>query len=128
LVAEALNILLVKQLDNWIGRRNALGQQKKDMKGKTMGSDDEGRSSYMDLLVTTLMEHEKNMDRLLEKLERIAKNLALVLEQTSLKAGKLTAKEERPQEKPDSDNLTYIKININRPVHEVLEILESLKK
>jgi len=93
-----------------------------------MSSNDEGRSSYMDLLVTTLMEHEKNMDRLLEKLERIAKNLALVFEQTSQKAEKRAVKEERPQEKPDSDNLTYIKININRPVHEVLEILESLKK
>jgi hypothetical protein len=34
-----------------------------------MNSEDGGRSNYLDLLITTLMEHEKNLDGLIERLE-----------------------------------------------------------
>jgi hypothetical protein len=39
-----------------------------------MNSEDGGRSNYLDLLITTLMEHEKNLDGLIERLENLYRN------------------------------------------------------
>jgi hypothetical protein len=38
--------------------------------------------NYMDLMIKTLMKHEKNMDRLLEKTEKICADLKKILEKT----------------------------------------------
>jgi hypothetical protein len=38
--------------------------------------------NYMDLMIKTLMEHEKNMDRLIEKTEKISEDLRKILEKT----------------------------------------------
>jgi len=40
-----------------------------------MSAEERGRSSYLDLLITTLAEHEKTLDSLVNKLEKIAENL-----------------------------------------------------
>jgi len=42
--------------------------------------EDAGRASFLDLLITTLQEHEKNMDSLIERLERIVQELTDLLE------------------------------------------------
>jgi len=42
--------------------------------------EDVGRASFLDLLITTLQEHEKNMDSLIERLERIVQELTDLLE------------------------------------------------
>jgi len=93
-----------------------------------MNINNEGRSSYLDLLITTLMEHEEKTDRLLEKLEKIVRNLSTTFEQTSLKPERIVIKEEGREEKSDSDTVIYVKINANRPLQEALKIIESLKK
>jgi len=42
--------------------------------------EDVGRASFLDLLITTLQEHEKNLDSLIERLERIVQELTDLLE------------------------------------------------
>jgi len=41
-----------------------------------MSEADKGRPSYLDLLVATLMEHEKDLDRLVEKLEKASTKIS----------------------------------------------------
>jgi hypothetical protein len=43
-----------------------------------MNSEDIGRSNYLDLLITTLLEHEKNLDSLIERLEKLYQNSKLI--------------------------------------------------
>ena len=49
-------------------------KQYKTYRGHFMNSEDRGRSNYLDLLITTLMEHEKNLDSLIERLEILYRN------------------------------------------------------
>jgi len=93
-----------------------------------MSNGDEGRSSYLDLLITTLMEHEKNMDRLLGKLEKISEGLLKVSEGAELKTEKSVIRKEKSEKAGDSDAIIYMKIKIDRPLDEVLRIIESLKE
>ena len=94
-----------------------------------MSSEERGRSSYLDLLITTLMEHEKNLDGLVDKLESIYKSLTSIYEGAELKSPKPTV--EKKNAKADllkSDTLVYMKIRLNRELDEVIKIIESLKE
>jgi len=94
-----------------------------------MTAEERGRSSYLDLLITTLMEHEKNMDGLVERLEKIAKELAVNYEEAGLKAQKEIAKKERDKTvESDLDTVVYMRIKIGRPIDETVKIIESLKE
>ncbi|MBS7614463.1 hypothetical protein KEJ18_01830 [Candidatus Bathyarchaeota archaeon] len=97
-----------------------------------MSSEERGRSSYLDLLITTLMEHEKNLDALIEKFEKLCENLQAVYKEAG-KAKKTDAKATSLEEKTDlpsgnQDTLVYLKVKINRPIDEVIRILETLKE
>lgn len=82
--------------------------------------------AYLDLLATTLTEHEKTLDKLIERLEKISKNLAQLAHITEVEE---VAKPEIATVKPEGlETLTYIKIKLNRPVNEFKQILESLKE
>ena len=74
--------------------------------------------AYLDLLVSTLTEHEKALDRIIERLEGITQNLTEIAQHAK------TTK--TPPGEPES--LVYIKMNIKRPIEEVKKILESLKE
>jgi len=91
-------------------------------------SEDMGRSSYLDLLVAVLSQHEKNMDKIIEKMEKLLKDLGTTDrgERTSDK-NSVTIKEAELSS-TSSDTLTYMKIKLNRPLDEVLTILKSLKE
>ena len=98
-----------------------------------MDSEERGRSSYLDLLITTLMEHEKNLDALIEKIEKIYEDLRSVYEEASkteknvsVKTSDLKEKTETPSGEPDT--LVYLKVKVNRPIDEMVKILETLKE
>jgi len=93
-----------------------------------MSKGDEGRSSYLDLLISTITEHEKNMDKILEKLEEISEALLIVFEQARLKTGQSVVKKEKGMKEDDLDTLIYMKLKIDHPLEHVLKILESLKE
>jgi len=80
-----------------------------------MSGEERGRTSYIDLLISTLMEHEKNLDTLLEKLEKIVKDLS-------------TAREASNTDSEISNTLIYMKIKVDRPIDDILKIIESLKE
>jgi len=96
-----------------------------------MSEADRGRPSYLDLLVATLMEHEKDLDRLVEKLEKASTKLSAARKTAGSKTqDKPTEKEKETDKKPapDSRSLVYIKIGLDRPIDEVIKIIESLRE
>jgi hypothetical protein len=96
-----------------------------------MSEADKGRPSYLDLLVATLMEHEKDLDRLVEKLEKASTKISAARKTAGSKTkDKPIEKEEETQQKPASDSrsLVYMKIGLDRPIDEVIKIIESLKE
>jgi len=94
-----------------------------------MSSSDQGRSSYLDLLIATLSEHEKTMDRLIEKMEKLSRDLLKAHGRLDTKVinQKGGAKKKSPDIE-DSGTITYMKIKINRPVDQITKILETLKE
>jgi len=80
-----------------------------------MGSEERGRTSYVDLLISTLTEHEKTLSSLIDRLEKVE---GLLAEEAGAKAAAA----------PGSDTLVYMRIKLNRPVDEAVKIIESLKE
>ena len=94
-----------------------------------MSGAEKGRPSYLDLLVATLMEHEKDLDRLVEKLEKASSKLSAMRKEARLKASDKTVKKEKVKEAvPESGALIYMKIKLDRPIDEAIKIIESLKE
>lgn len=94
-----------------------------------MSGAEQGRSSYLDLLVAALIEHEKDLDRLIGKLEKASKKLSALRKEAGLSTRSGTAKKEKGGEAVrDSEALVYIKIGLDRPIDEVIRIIESLKE
>ena len=82
------------------------------------------RMAYMDLLVATLNQHEKTLSHLIEKLERTSNKLTrtdrVAGEEGEIKT--FTGRERAPEV------ITYMQIEVNRPVEELTKILEALVK
>ena len=96
-----------------------------------MSEADKGRPSYLDLLVATLMEHEKDLNRLVEKLDKASTKISAARKTASSKTkDKPTEKKKETEEEPapDSRSLVYMKIGLDRPIDEVIKIIESLKE
>jgi len=95
-----------------------------------MSSEERGRASYLDLLINTLMEHEKNLDKLIDRLEKIYKNLQEIREKgEEEKAKKRPApKEEAKPEPEELPTLIYMKIKPGRSIEDIKKIIESLKE
>jgi hypothetical protein len=93
-----------------------------------MSEPEKGRSSYLDLLVATLMEHEKDLDRLVGRLEETSEKLSAMRKKAdSGPAGRPVGKEKGGSDASDSETLVYMKIKLDRPIDEVVRIIESLK-
>jgi len=95
-----------------------------------MSSEEKGRASYLDLLVNTLMEHEKNLDELIEKLEGVYEKLQEISE-TLGKAETQESLAPKEKEKPrpsDQDTLVYMKLKLGRKTEDITKIIESLKE
>lgn len=94
-----------------------------------MSSDESGRSSYLDLLITTLMEHEKNLDAMVEKMEKINEELQTIYRKASLKPSE-TVPQGRKSKQSDTkpETLVYLKINLDRHIDDVMRIIQTLKE
>ena len=95
-----------------------------------MSSEEKGRASYLDLLVNTLMEHEKNLDELIEKLEGVYEKLQEISENLG-KAETQESPTPKEKEKPqpsDQDTLIYMKLKLGRKTEDITKIIESLKE
>jgi hypothetical protein len=94
-----------------------------------MSTEERGRSSYMDLLITTLTKHEKNLDSLSERLEKVHEDLSAIYKEAGSKTRKKIATNEKGKtSSSDADTLIYLKIGADRPLDEIVKIIESLKK
>lgn len=88
--------------------------------------DKRAQFAYLDLLATTLTEHEKTLGKLIDRLEKLSKNLA--------RAGQPPELEEKVESEVSivrtevPETLTYMKIKLNRSTQELKEILEALKE
>ena len=95
-----------------------------------MSSEDKGRASYLDLLINTLVEHEKNLDKLIEKLEKINENLQEIYEKReeteTRKKPTVKEKEKPPPSEPNS--LIYMKMKLGQDIEDIIKIIESLKE
>ncbi|MCD6325056.1 hypothetical protein J7L97_02080 [Candidatus Bathyarchaeota archaeon] len=95
-----------------------------------MSSEEKGRASYLDLLVNTLMEHEKNLDELIEKLEGVYEKLQEISENLG-KAETQESPAPKEKEKPqpsEQDTLIYMKLKLGRKTEDITKIIESLKE
>jgi len=90
--------------------------------------EDSGRSSYLDLLVAVLSQHEKNMDKIIEKMEKLSENLAKAEKVKRISEKDSVVIREGDTSPVGPDSLTYMKIRLNRPLDEILKILEFLKE
>jgi len=99
-----------------------------------MSSEERGRSSYLDLLITTLMEHERNLNAVVEKMERLTEELNKIRSTPASKQEKtVNAKISAVREKTkgdtsEADSLVYMKVKLDRPIDEVVRIIEALKE
>jgi len=93
-----------------------------------MSSEEKGRASYLDLLVNTLMEHEKNLDRLIEKLEKIYENLQEIYEKREETRERVPLKEKEKPSSSEQNALIYMKLKLGRNIEDIVRIIESLKE
>ena len=99
-----------------------------------MSSEERGRSSYLDLLITTLMEHEKNLDAIVEKMEKITEELKTIRSEPSSKPEKTVdvkisaIKEKAKNDSSEPDSLVYMKIKLDRSIDDLIKIIEALKE
>jgi len=95
-----------------------------------MSSEERGRASYLDLLINTLMEHEKNLDRLIERLERIYENLQEIYEKRGETEDqeRLALEEKRKPPSSEESALIYMKLKLGREIEDIIKIIESLKE
>ena len=95
-----------------------------------MSSEERGRASYLDLLINTLMEHEKNLDKLIERLEKIYENLEEIIEKRGeaeiRKEPALKEKEKQPS--AEQGALIYMKLKLGQEIEDIIKIIESLKE
>jgi uncharacterized coiled-coil protein SlyX len=89
--------------------------------------------AYLDLLASTLTQHEKTLDRLIEKLEKASSELSKLTQEKGEDQKVETKREGQKVETKISavqarapEIITYVKIEINRPIEEITEILETL--
>jgi hypothetical protein len=94
-----------------------------------MSTEERGRSSFLDFLITTLIKHEKNLDTLLERLENFHEDLSAIYEEPrSRTRKKVTTNEEGRTSPSDSDISVCVEIKLDRRFDEIIRIIKSLKE
>lgn len=83
------------------------------------------RLAYLDLLASTLTEHEKALDALIEKLEKTTDSLVKMARQRVLpQRGEVEVSAVPEEEAPET--IIYLKIKSGRSVEELTRILKTL--
>lgn len=91
--------------------------------------DKRAQYAYLDLLASTLTEHEKTLDRLINRLEKVSKNLTMTEQPAESEVQEEPVKPEVGIAKTgEPETLTYIRMKLARSTSELKEILESLKE
>jgi len=80
--------------------------------------------AYLDLLASALTQHEKTLDRLIEKLEKASIELSKLSQQRG--EGQRVETRISAVQAGAPEVITYVKIEINRPIEEIIRILEAL--
>ncbi len=80
--------------------------------------------AYLDLLASTLTQHEKTLDRLIEKLEKASGELSKLTQQKG--EGQKVETKISAVQAGAPEVITYMKIDINRSIEEITKILETL--
>ena len=94
-----------------------------------MSEAEKGRPSYLDLLVAALMEHEKDLDRLVKRLEAASEKLSVKQEGNGLEDRKRIFDEDKNKDiSTDPITLVYMKIKFGSQIEKIAEIIESLKE
>lgn len=91
-------------------------------------NDKRAQYAYLDLLATTLTEHEKSLDKLIDRLEKISRNLARLGQPPELIMEEQAKPEAGIVKTGEPETLTYIRMKLSRPANELKAILESLKE
>jgi len=94
------------------------------MSKRSRSGSGENGMAYLDLLASTLTEHEKTLDTLIEKLEKVSENLTSLV-QRRRPPGKGETKPGAVQEEAP-ETIIYMKIRYGRSVEELTKILETL--
>jgi hypothetical protein len=84
------------------------------------------RFAYLDLLATTLTEHEKSLDKIIKRLENLSRSLSEMSATIESREPAIVERASRGEETQDA--LIYMKLKTNRPVEELKSILDSLKE
>jgi len=82
-----------------------------------MNDEDKGRAAFLDLLISVLAQHEKSLDQLTERLETLIHEIK----------GKGKEGKEEKEGEAEAETITFIKIEVKRPIEEIIKILETLK-
>ena len=94
-----------------------------------MSSEERGRSSYLDLLITTLMEHEKNLDALVARMDKIYEELQAIYEKASSNQKEnIILKRECKTSDSEPDSIVYMKIKLDKHRDDIIHIIEALKE
>ncbi len=94
-----------------------------------LGEDAESRPpqlAYLDLLATTLTEHEKNLDKHIKRLVKVSKNLSKIAVKEKPKEATIVRKVSVKEAAPET--IVYMRLRVNRPTDELTLILQSLKE
>lgn len=94
-----------------------------------MSSEERGRASYLDLLVSTLMEHERNLNDLVEKLEELCSSLKEISKRFAeiVEIQEISASEKEKPHPPQQNTLIYMKLK-GQKVEDLMRIIDSLKE
>jgi len=87
-----------------------------------MGDEDKGRAAFLDLLISVLAQHEKSLDQLTERLETLIREM-----KGKGKEGKEEKEGKEGEAEAEPETITVIKIEVKRPIEEIIKILETLK-
>ncbi len=80
------------------------------------------------------MEHEKNLDAIVEKMERITEELKKIRSAPTSKPEKTVdtkisvVKEKIKGDSSETDSLVYMKIKLDRSIDDIIKIIEALKE
>jgi len=94
-----------------------------------MSSEERGRASYLDLLVSTLMEHERNLNDLVEKLEEICNSLKEISKRFTeiVEIQEISASQKEEPRPSEQNTLIYMKLK-GQKVEDLKRIIDSLKE
>ena len=86
---------------------------------------DERRVAYLDLLASSLTNHEKNLDSLVERIEKLSESLFKLKNSDRYEEFDVKIKSKVKDE--STDKIVYMRIPIQNSIDDLVQILKCLK-